>query len=175
MPPDPMPRLALVATFCALAAACVTEPAPRPEPPPVTPDAPLELTLPAINGTPVDFASLRGQVVLIDVMATWSVASQAQVPVLRKLLATYAERGLTVISIAIDADAPALVRTYVETLEIAWPVALAPPDVAEGHSSLGRIQEIPRTLVVDRRGFVRFDQTGAQNAQTLAKAIERAL
>jgi hypothetical protein len=105
-------------------------------------------------------------------MATWSVAAQAELPTFRRLLATYGERGLRVVSIALDSQTPTLVSTYAETLGITWPVALATPDVQEGRSALGRIPEIPRTLILDRRGFVHFDRSGVVPAAALAGAIE---
>src|SRR5262249_22002427 len=135
-------------------------------------DVPVELTLPAANGGAVDLAALRGRVVLVDLMATWSMASQSELPALEHLLGAYAERGLAIVSVAMDAQTPLLVRTYVETLRIRWPVALATAEVLAGQSALGPVREIPRTLILDRRGFVRFDRTGTIPLGDLARAIE---
>jgi thiol-disulfide isomerase/thioredoxin len=133
--------------------------------------APLDLTLPTVQGEPLDLAALRGQVVVVDLMATWSMACQSEIRTFRRLLARYGGRGVRVVSIAMDAQTPVLVRTYVETLRIGWPVALASPDVIEGGSPLGRILEVPRTLILDRRGFVRFDHSGDLGEEALARAI----
>jgi len=138
-------------------------------------DVPIDLTLPVLGKAPLELSGLRGQVVLLDVMATWSIDSQAAVPVYERLLASYGERGLAVVSIAFDSHTPQLVRTWKETLGATWPVALATPDVIEGRSPLGPIPEIPRTLILDRKGYVRFQHSGTVHAATLAREIESLL
>jgi hypothetical protein len=176
--PTPLPisllRLALVPAWIAATGAglgCAAHHAELPAARAAT-DVPIELTLPSVKGEPLDLATLRGQVVLIDVMATWSVAAQSQLPLFRKLLATYGERGLRVVSIAVDGQLPQLVRTYVDTLEIDWTVGLGDAELVQGGSPLGRILEVPRTVILDRRGFVRFDRSGVLSGPVLAAAIE---
>src|SRR5262245_31671403 len=138
-------------------------------------DVPIDLALPVPGGAPLELAALRGKVVLLDVMATWSIDSQAAVPVYERLLASFGERGLAVVSIAFDSHTPQLVRTWKEALGAAWPVALATPDVIEGRSPIGPIPEIPRTLILDRKGYVRFQHSGPVVAATLAREIESLL
>src|SRR5262249_39801276 len=128
---------ASAASVCLLACACMGSTLPGPAGP--STDVPIELALPTITGPPLDVAALRGQVLLIDVMATWSLDSQAQVPLFSKLLAAYRERGLRVVSVAFDSQTPQLVRTWVDTLGVSWPVGLASPEVIEGRSPLGVI------------------------------------
>jgi len=164
---------ASAASVCLLACACMGSTLPGPAGP--STDVPIELALPTITGPPLDVAALRGQVLLIDVMATWSLDSQAQVPLFSKLLAAYRERGLRVVSVAFDSQTPQLVRTWVDTLGVSWPVGLASPEVIEGRSPLGVIPEIPRTLILDRKGYVRFAHSGAVPAALLAKEIEALL
>jgi hypothetical protein len=166
-----MPASSLTTVLAGLLflAACADTGPPAPRAPT---DVPIELVLPTIQGPAVDLASLRGNVVLIDVMATWSVASQSEVRTFQHLLVSYRERGLRIVSIAMDSQTPQLVSTWVETLGIIWPMALATPEVIEGRSSLGRIPEIPRTMILDRRGFVRFDRSGMIPPGELAKTLE---
>jgi hypothetical protein len=162
-------RVNRAALVLLLAACADTGPPPMPKAPT---DVPIELVLPTVQGPPVDLAALRGNVVLVDVMATWSVASQSEVHTFQRLLVAYRERGLRIVSIAMDSQTPQLVSTWVETLGIIWPMALATPEVIEGRSPLGRIPEIPRTMILDRHGFVRFDRSGVVPPADLAKAIE---
>jgi hypothetical protein len=138
-------------------------------------DVPIDYTLPTLRGGVVDLARLRGNVVLLDVFATWSVDSTAEVPTLRALLGSYEGRGLSMVSIAFDSGVPTLVRTFAETLGISWTVALATPELVEGRSPLGPIPGVPRTLLLDRRGYVRFTHVGKTPAKQLAKEIESLL
>jgi hypothetical protein len=167
-----MPASSLAIVLVVALSSCASEPPPAPK---VPTDVPLELVLPAARGNPIDIAALRGNVVVLDVMATWSVASQAEVPMFQRLTATYGERGLRIVSVAMDSRTPQLVTTWVDTLGISWPMALATTDVIEGRSPLGRVPEIPRTIVLDRKGYVRFDRSGTIPAAELAKVIESLL
>jgi hypothetical protein len=108
-------------------------------------------------------------------MATWSLVSQSTLPLYRRLLASYRDRGLVVVSIAMDAETPLLVDTYVRSLAIDWPVALATSEVLEGRSPLGSLPEIPRLFILDRRGFVRFAHDGHVTPALLAREVESLL
>src|SRR5262245_13246624 len=94
-PPTCAPSRAFRLARPALAAACIAvgcAQSPLAGAPGVGPlaDVPVELVLPGISGTPIDLAALRGDIVLVDIMATWSLASQALIPTYRRLLAAFA-------------------------------------------------------------------------------------
>jgi thiol-disulfide isomerase/thioredoxin len=61
-------------------------------------------TLPDAGGQPVTLASLRGRIVILDFTASWCVACRGALPELDRLGRQYADRGVIVVTVTIDAD-----------------------------------------------------------------------
>ena len=64
--------------------------------------APLELKFTAVDGRDVDLAKLRGKVVLIDFWATWCGPCVAELPNVKKVYASYHDKGFEVVGIALE-------------------------------------------------------------------------
>ena len=136
-----------------LLGACVTRaPLPNPSGNP-NEGNPLSLKLPSYpEGTPHDLTTDRGQVVLLDVWATWCEPCKDALPIYQDLWTRLQARGLHVYAINVDEDTreigPFLKRTGV-TLPV-----LLDPGGAFAEKSL-RVQVMPTTFLLDRRGIVR--------------------
>jgi thiol-disulfide isomerase/thioredoxin len=63
---------------------------------------PLVMAFTAIDGRTVDLKSLRGKVVLIDFWATWCGPCIAELPNVKKVYATYHDKGFEVVGIALE-------------------------------------------------------------------------
>jgi hypothetical protein len=139
-------RRALVAL--ALVAACGGASARGPAP--LAPiGAPMLLTLPALDGGAIDVARHRGQVVVIHVFTTASLAAAADVDQLEA--AAKAGRAI-VIGVALDLDGRPLVAPWRAGSGVTYLVALADDAVRAGKSPLGTTTAVPITIVLDRRG-----------------------
>ena len=65
----------------------------------------ITLTAAAADATdPLDLASLRGKVVLVDFWASWCVPCRHSFPWLNEMQARYASRGLVVIGVNVDRE-----------------------------------------------------------------------
>jgi peroxiredoxin len=119
---------------------------------PTLPKDPIALTLPALDGGEIDLAAHRGQVVVLHVFTTWSLAATGDVPQLQAA----ADRGkdVVVIGIALDPEGRALVAPWRAALSVSYLVALADPAFVDGQSDLGRFAAVPATVVLDRTGRV---------------------
>jgi len=132
---------------------------------------PIALTLPALDGGDVSIARYRGQIVVIHVFTTGSLAAASDV---EQLEAAAAGKQAVVIGVALDLDGRALVAPWRTGSRVTYLVALADDAVRAGTSSLGAVPAVPITIVVDRAGrpVARLDRELA--AGELDRLIARA-
>jgi len=114
---------------------------------------PIDLVLPALDGGQIELSRLRGRVVVLHVFTTWSMASQADVDQLITAHRAYPSR-LRVVGLALDPDGYRLVAPWRTAMRIPYLIALSTEAVRSGRSSLGRIREVPTTILVDSDGTV---------------------
>ena len=100
-------------------------------------------------------ASLRGKVYLLDVWATWCPDCIVELPALRALHATYARRGLQLVSISVDEEQGTADRFRRIGGRMPWTHgwAGASPD---GSGPLARLEYtwLPTTILVGRDGHI---------------------
>jgi len=149
-----------IALAAALLAACAT---PRP---PVRAAAKvqqmLELSAPDLDGHVVDVAADRGRVRVVDFWATWCEPCRASLPALDALARELGPRGLSVYAVSFDED-----RTQIPPFLEEVPVAVPLLWDRGGDKLAARfdIQRLTTTLIVDRRGVIRFVHEGWTEAQ----------
>jgi thiol-disulfide isomerase/thioredoxin len=120
--------------------------------------APLDFTVKRYpGGEPYALAEDRGHVVLLDVWATWCEPCRDALPMYQELAKHYGARGLKVYALNVDEDARAVPAFLTET-KVTLPVLLdAQALVAE---KVLRVRNMPTTVLVDRRGRVRYVHEG---------------
>lgn len=113
-----------------------------------------------LGGRPVRLAELRGQVVLLNLWATWCPPCRDEMPSLQRLHQRYADRGLRVVAVSVDAepgrrdasgnpggDVAGFVREYGLTFDV-W------RDPSGRVQQLYRTIGLPETFVIGRDGRV---------------------
>jgi hypothetical protein len=113
----------------------------------------VHLLLPALDGGEINIAGYRGRVVVLHAFATWSMASQADVEQLSAAHEAHPE-DVVIIGLALDPDGYRLVAPWRQTMRARYLIAVASDDVRGGRSPLGRIAEVPTTLILARDGAV---------------------
>jgi thiol-disulfide isomerase/thioredoxin len=120
--------------------------------------APLELKLPLFPGGKIhDLAKDRGNVVLLDVWATWCEPCRRALPVYERLLRQYGARGFKVYAINVDED-PDEIPPFVKQTKLSLPI-LVDRDAEIVEEKLG-IRVMPTSFVLDRKGRVRHVHEG---------------
>jgi len=127
-----------------------------------------ELTLTDIQGVSHSIADYRGQVVLVNLWATWCPPCKAEMPALESFYKKYKDQGFTVVAIN-DGDPTKDVLQFVKDYRLTFPVWLDPTYIAteQAFKSLN----LPTSYVIDRSGIVRLQWMGGISRKMLDQHV----
>lgn len=143
-----------VLVFVLAASACVSGEARGPQ---LGSPAPEYVTA-TLAGDSVSLASLRGQVVLLNLWATWCVPCRTETPYLQAVFEEHADRGLRVLGISQDVgDAREDIESFVEEFGVTYTIL---HDPRMRGLDIYRVLGLPGTFLIDRDGILRWMQYG---------------
>lgn len=105
-----------------------------------------------LDGNPIALADLRGEVVILNVWATWCTPCIREMPGLEALGRHFADEGLRIVGASVDrSSAEPEVRRFAEELDLTFTIALDPDQsVMTRFRTLG----VPETFLIDRDGVI---------------------
>ena len=127
-----------------------------------------------LDGKAMTMAAEKGNVVFLNVWATWCGPCRFETPELQALQTQYAAKGLKVIGVSVDEGDTEAVKTFVAEQKITYPIAVDP----EGRiANLVQTTVLPTSLLIDRTGKIVWRQIGAimPNDAKLKAAVEKAV
>jgi cytochrome c biogenesis protein CcmG/thiol:disulfide interchange protein DsbE len=143
------------------------EAAPAPEIGRLAPDFTLETP----GGEVVSLAELRGQVVLINIWATWCPPCRAEMPTIQAVYERYGPEGFAVAAVNMN-EGPEVVAAYLRDHGLSFPVPLD----RDGQVSFAyRANALPSSFFVDRRGVIRAIYRGPMSRGVITGTVERLL
>ncbi len=113
-------------------------------------------SLTTVSGEPATLSQYQGQVVMLNFWATWCGPCQQEMPLLEQMYKKFKPAGFTLIGVNVDKDAPP-VRELLARKPVSFPVALDPSSQV---SREYRVNEMPSTVIIDRKGVIRFIHRG---------------
>src|SRR4030081_3000768 len=109
-------------------------------------------TLTALTGQQSALSQYKGQVVMVNFWATWCGPCQQEMPLLDQMYKKYKPAGFTLIGVNVDKEAPAV-------KPVSFPVLLDP---ANQVSKAYHVNEMPSSVIIDRKGEIRYIHRGYQ-------------
>lgn len=124
----------------------------------------------ALDGSDVDFAALRGKVVLLDFSTTWCAPCRRDLPVLEKLQAEFRDSGLVVAAIDIGEERAAIDK-FLLTTKLSFPIV----PVSETDDLFSRlpVNSFPTVVLIDRDGDIVSYEAGARGEAALRAALAK--
>jgi len=127
-----------------------------------------------LDGKKFDIAAERGNVVFLNLWATWCGPCRYEIPELQSLHQKYAARGFKVVGISLDDTGVGGVKQFVSQHSMTYPVAYDP----EGKiAAIFESSVLPTSVIVDRSGQIVWKKFGAVSMDdpTLKDALTKAL
>jgi cytochrome c biogenesis protein CcmG/thiol:disulfide interchange protein DsbE len=144
-----------------------TDPRDIPSPLVGRPAAPFALM--AFDGAPVDLATLRGKVVVLNFWASWcNPACYDEAPVLERVWRTYRERGVVVVGVDMQDTAEAA-QAFIRRFGLTF--ANAPDPQGKVAIEYG-VYGVPETFFVARDGTIHAKHVGAVTEAVVRAKLE---
>jgi thiol-disulfide isomerase/thioredoxin len=129
-------------------------------------DMAFSFTLPDLDGKSVSLADFKGKVVLIDIWGTWCKPCREAIPLLVELNRKYRRRGLEIVGIDYEKDAPdpetarQVVKQFVQGAGIPYRCVMGDVPTLQ---KIPDMKGFPTSMVIDRSGKVRLLITDNSN------------
>jgi cytochrome c biogenesis protein CcmG, thiol:disulfide interchange protein DsbE len=125
-----------------------------------------------LEGRPVSLADLRGEVVLLNIWATWCGPCRDEMPSMQRLHQELGPRGLRIVAVSVDAAAGARgrggqaggnVAAFARELGLTFSIWHDPAGTIE---RAYRTTGVPESFVIDRDGVIQKKVIGATEWDT---------
>lgn len=129
----------------------------------------------SLAGDSVSLQKLRGDVVLLNVWATWCEPCRQEIPALEKIHRSYAARGLRVVGVSVDAAGDEKeVQDFSQKVGMTYAIWLDPDQRV---NDTFRLVGVPSTFLLGRDGTVLWKHLGPVNPADpqLMQALRTAL
>lgn len=132
-----------------------------------------DFSLQTLEGGTYTLSELRGQVVLVNLWATWCPPCRAEMPAIQKVYAEYQDQGLVVLGInSTVQDELSAVAPFIMDYGLTFPILL---DETGQVSSMYQLRSLPSSYFIDREGVIRYVVSGPMSEALLYARIEELL
>lgn len=132
---------------------------------------PPAFALPDLSGNEVSLDDFAGQVVVLDLWATWCPPCRKEIPFLVSMYEEYKDQGLAVIGIGLDQGGASVIAPFVEANDVTYTILIGDQTVSRDF----KVSGIPMTLTIDRDGRVVAKDVGfapEMEAEMRARVVE---
>ena len=134
---------------------------------PLAPD----FTATTLTGSPLNFSSYRGQVVVVNFWGSWCAPCRSEAPVLAVAAQQYRSAGVSFLGVDVR-DTAASALAFTRNYGVSYPsVSDSGSQITLDFTSVVPIAGTPTTLVVDRTGHIAGAVFGTVNHQELTDIL----
>lgn len=111
------------------------------------------------TGDTVTLADYRGEVVLLNLWATWCAPCRVEMPSMERLYQRLGPEGLKVIAVSVDVGDPDMVTQFARELDLSFNIL---HDETQAIEIAYQTTGLPETFVIDRNGVIMHWQIGPE-------------
>ena len=156
--------LTMIVLTAAGTAACA---APKPE---IQEAAAPDFSIADLQGNTLTLSGYEGKVLFINFWATWCPPCRKEIPDFIEATRELKGEGLEILGISVDQMPAEALLEWVRKTGINYPIALATPEIVRAYEPG---EYIPATIVVDRKGVIRYRQSELMDKDTLVKLFRK--
>jgi len=115
----------------------------------------------AENATAKTIADYKGEVVLLNIWATWCGPCRIEMPSMERLEQQLGPKGLRIVAVSVDvAGMESAIKAFTEEMKLSFEILHNPPgDIQRIYQTTG----VPETFIIGRDGRLRRRVIGADN------------
>ncbi|MFH1138483.1 MAG: TlpA disulfide reductase family protein [Pseudomonadota bacterium] len=134
-----------------------------------------DLSLPDLEGRPVNLRRFQGQVALLNFWASWCAPCREEIPDFLEIQKKFSSRGFTIVGVAMDDKGLGEVASFSRVYGLNYPVLYAGDRIKEMMDRFPGVRGYPTTFLLDREGRVARRVEGPAPLSFWEEEIEKLL
>jgi len=122
-----------------------------------------------LKGNILTLASYKGKVLVLNFWATWCLPCREEIPDFIEAYKSLNARGLEILGLSVDRIPPGSLREWAEKAQMIYPVAMATAQILMDYQPG---EYIPATIIIDRKGRIRYRTSGSMDKDTLVRLFK---
>lgn len=123
-----------------------------------------------LSGKALSLADYKGKVLVLNFWATWCPPCRREIPDFIEAYKELKGEGLEIIGVSVDEMSAADLLGWAKKMGINYPVALATPKIVADYEPG---DYIPATIVIDRKGVIRYRQSELMTRDALTRLFRQ--
>lgn len=128
-----------------------------------------DFTLEKMNGEMFTLSEHEGQVIILNIWATWCPPCRKEIPYFIKLQEKMRSEGVLFVGVSMDREGWEVVRPFAREYGINYPVMV---DNSTVYKKYGPFRGIPTTFIINREGKIAYVAMGMVPEHTLKSVLE---